>query len=276
MNSLLFLSENEFIYHWCGKFDAPGPDYVHLTRDLLDFEFFLVTEGTLKIADSLHEYTVNAGEYLIMSPDRYQHGFAPSRANFYWMHFGYNHEANDFILLPEPTTYAPGSIQMPRSAKLRSLERIIPLLTQLIAADRRYGDITLNRYLCSAVLAEVAVQTEPFKSTKDLCERQLISKIKEYIGWHMDNSLKITEIADYFGYNAKYLTTLFKNTTGTSLKKYLLTVTMNEAGRLLSDTDRTVADIAEALGFCDAHNFSNAFKKVMGTSPSEYRQFYNR
>jgi len=51
---------------------------------------------------------------------------------------------------------------------------------------------------------------------------------------------------------------------------------MDRAKADLSETTEPVSQIAFRLGFADAHNFSNAFRKITGFSPSEYRDIYNK
>ena len=51
MISVLFPDAACFTYDLCGKFQSPSPEWMHLTRNLVNFELMVVTEGTLFIAD---------------------------------------------------------------------------------------------------------------------------------------------------------------------------------------------------------------------------------
>ncbi len=279
MDYIRFNAEREFNYHWCGKFVAPDASWTHLTRVLQDYELFVVTDGILYIGTDEKEYVVNPGEYLLMPPNRFQHGTKTSFCNFYWMHFGYHNEQNNHELLTaeETLTYVPGSLLIPEQGKLSSPDRIIILMKQLQDSDRRYREITLNRYLCSAVLAEVALQSQIYPTYGNkVIKEQFYRDICDYVSWHITDSLKVSQVANYFGYNEKYLTTFFKQRAGISLKQYILQVKMDRAKADLSETTEPVSQIAFRLGFSDAHNFSNAFHKVTGLSPSEYRDIYNK
>ncbi len=282
MNIIRFDAEKEFVYHWCGKFVSPDDQWVHLTRNLDDYELFVVIDGILHIGTSTQDYTVNPGEYLLMSPNEFEHGTRPSHCIFYWMHFGYNKEQNDHELFAkklsiQDLSYTPGHILLPEQGPLSSPDRIIILMKQLQDSDRRYREITLNRYLCSAILSEIALQSRiyPVYSNK-IIKEQLYQDICDYVSWHLAEALKVSQVANYFGYNEKYLTTFFKQRAGISLKQYILQVKMERAKADLSETSEPVSQIAFRLGFTDAHNFSNAFRKVTGLSPSEYRDSYNR
>jgi len=290
MNYIRFDAEKEFTYHWCGKFISPDNQWIHLTRNLMDYELFIVTDGILHIGTSTREYTVMPGEYLLMPPNEFEHGTKPSHCVFYWMHFGYNQEQNDHELLTsekkvsstvltgsENLTYLPGYLLLPEQGKLSSPDRIIILMKQLQDSDRRYREATLNRYLCSAILAEVALQGQIYPAYGNkIIKEQLFQDICDYVSWHLTENLKVSQVANYFGYNEKYLTTFFKQRAGISLKQYILQIKMERAKASLSETTEPVSQIAFQLGFTDAHNFSNAFRKVTGLSPTEYRDIYNK
>ena len=287
MDYIRFNTEKEFIYHWCGKFVASDENWTHLTRHLTDYELFVVTEGVLHVGTDQKDYTVTPGEYLLMPPNSFEHGTKSSYCSFYWMHFGYNKEHNDHELLSSsekapstaltPLTYVPGYLLIPEQGKLTSPDRIIILMKQLQDSDRRYREMSLNRYLCSAILSEVALQGQIYPTYGNkIIKEQFYRDICDYVSWHITDNLKVSQVASYFGYNEKYLTTFFKQRAGISLKQYILQVKMDRAKASLSETTEPVSQIAFRLGFTDSHNFSNAFHKVTGLSPSEYRDIYNK
>ena len=278
-----FDTGKDFIYHWCGKFISPNEEWMHLTRNLTDYELFVVTDGTLYIADEIHKYEVLPGQYLLMPPTVFQHGFKSGSCSFYWMHFGYNREHNDHTVLksqlstPDALAYSAARILLPIQGELKSLERITILMKQLQDSDRRYREATLNRCLCGAILSEIAVQSplyQAYGSKKS--QEQLFSDIVDYIHWHISEKLRVTELAEYFGYNCKYLTTFFKKTAGIPIKQYILQEKIERAKAVLTETNQAVSQIAYSLGFSDAHNFTNAFKRITELSPSEYRNSFTK
>jgi AraC-like DNA-binding protein len=271
-----FDTTGEFTYHWCGIFTSPNNDWIHITRSREDYELMVVTEGTLYIADHEQEYTVTKGEYLLMGPTSYQHGTKSSGCSFYWLHFGYHMELQDHVVTSDRTEYVAGQLQIPVTGTLSSLERIIILMKQLQDSDRRYKEVSLNRYLCSAILSEISAQSFYHINKEKQLKEQLFHDILDYISWHIQERLSISEIAAYFGYNEKYFTTFFKKYAGIPLKQHILQSKMEHAKSNLSETTQPISQIAYSLGFSDAHNFSNAFYKVTGLSPSEYRASYNK
>lgn len=272
---LHFQPQNEFSYHWCGTFSSPGNDWIHLTRYLKDFELMVVTDGTLYIGDHKNDYEIKKGEYLLMTPTPYQHGTHSGTCSFYWLHFGYHNEQQDVLHSSSPDT-ASELISIPVTGSLISPERITILMKQLQDSDKRYHEKTLNRYLCSTILAEISAQNSRPHKKENLPKEQLYHDILDYISWNSQENLRIPKIAAHFGYNEKYLSTLFRKYAGITLKQQVLQTKMETAKFSLSETTQPISQIAYSLGFSDAHNFSNCFRKITGLSPSEYRTSYSK
>lgn len=273
---LVFDSKKGFEYRWCGKFTPPSNEWIHLTRQLVDYELMVVTEGTLYIADHEQEYAISKGEYLLMPPTSHQHGTKQGSCEFYWMHFNYHDALQDHLHPDSLQDYLPGHLVLPMQGILSSPERIIILMKQLQDSDRRYKENALNDALCSAVLAELSAQSRHSIVKETQLKEQLYNDILDYISWHAQSNLRVSEVASYFGYNEKYLTTFFKKHSGITLKQHILQTKMELAKSALSETTQPVSQIAFSLGFSDAHNFSNAFHKITGLSPSDYRASYNK
>ena len=100
-----------------------------------------------------------------------------------------------------------------------------------------------------------------------------ISLIKDYIGRHYsDESLSVREIGDYAHLSAPYLCTYFKSETGQTLNQYLTLFRMEKAKQLLSSPRYQIADISSKVGYSNGNYFGKSFKKLMGLSPTEYRE----
>ena len=77
--------------------------------------------------------------------------------------------------------------------------------------------------------------------------------------------------ADQLHLSANYFGDLIKKETGSSAQEYILTKTMDAAKELLADPNKSVSDVAYALGYQYPQYFSKAFKRIIGCSPNEYR-----
>jgi len=274
MKIICFEPEISMHYGLCGKFESPSPEWMHLTRNLIDFELMAVTHGVLYIADSRKEYVVPKGEYLLMSPNKFQHGYRQCSCKFYWLHFSI--PGNAFWLLDESElSYSSGKVYIPMAGRLSFMDRIIVLMKQLQDSDKRYHNALLNDSLTCAIVYELYCQGTVYKKYNGQKKSmQVYNDIVDYISYHACENIRVPEIAAYFGYNEKYLSTLFKAQSGISLKQFMLRAKMDVAKAELTDTNHSISQIAYNVGFNDTHNFTNSFKKITGLSPSAYRESY--
>ena len=65
---------------------------------------------------------------------------------------------------------------------------------------------------------------------------------------------------------------IFKNETGQTLNQYLTDYRIKMSKQFLSDPRYKIADISSKVGYSDGNYYSKTFKKIVGLSPSEYRE----
>ena len=100
---------------------------------------------------------------------------------------------------------------------------------------------------------------------------ELTKKAIRYISKNYASNLTLNQVADHVHLNPAYFSSLFKQSTGSSFKEYLNMVRIEESKRLLSNTDYSIMDISQAVGFEDQSYFTKIFKKYTGLTPREYR-----
>ena len=101
----------------------------------------------------------------------------------------------------------------------------------------------------------------------------IAEQIKEYIeDNYTDQSLSNRDIAEYFHMNISYLSTFFKENTGTNLVSYIHKVRLEKAKELLENTNLTLEEISQRVGCSSAQVISRLFKKYEGITPAAYRE----
>jgi AraC family transcriptional regulator len=88
----------------------------------------------------------------------------------------------------------------------------------------------------------------------------------------LDRSLSMAEIAAAVGVHPDHLSRTFSEHYGYTMGEYLRRQRVERARRLLTETDRQLADVAYATGFADQAHFSRVFKRLTGTTPGAYRK----
>lgn len=101
-----------------------------------------------------------------------------------------------------------------------------------------------------------------------------ITEVKAYIEKHYREPLKIDDLAPMVFLSPAYLTRLFRQRVGFSLKQYLQIVRLSAAAKALLNSDASVKLISRSVGYKDANYFSVAFHKYFGLTPSAYREKY--
>lgn len=97
--------------------------------------------------------------------------------------------------------------------------------------------------------------------------------IKEFIANNYQNeTLSIKDISEHVFLSSSYICTLFKNETGQTLNQYLTDFRIDKAKKLLTDPRYKITDISARVGYSDGNYFGKTFKKLVGMSPSEYRE----
>ena len=99
-----------------------------------------------------------------------------------------------------------------------------------------------------------------------------IANVIEQIHQNYAKNLMLKDIADEFNYSLPYLSKLFKDKTMLTFQLYLQKTRINEACRLLANTDEKVQTIAKMVGYSDIIFFSKLFKKYNGVTPKQFRQ----
>ncbi|MDR6551689.1 helix-turn-helix domain-containing protein [Paenibacillus qinlingensis] len=100
-----------------------------------------------------------------------------------------------------------------------------------------------------------------------------VEQVMTYIGeMYSDPDLNLYRVAEKVERPEKYISNLFKEVTGMNLSDHLEQVRMDQAANLLKGDTYTVDEIAARVGYNSSHSFRRAFKRVLGVSPSSYRQ----
>lgn len=100
----------------------------------------------------------------------------------------------------------------------------------------------------------------------------LIEQVQLYVREHYQEDISLNLIADYLYFTPQYLGKLYRDATGGAFTSYLVQVRMEAAAKLLIESRRSVAKIAEATGYSTVQSFGRVFKSYHGCTPGEYRR----
>ena len=101
--------------------------------------------------------------------------------------------------------------------------------------------------------------------------RALAQAAKEYVEAHSAEKFTLQAVADALFVNGSYLLRVFKANTGHTLLWYHNHVRCERAKNLLRTGDMSISQVGEQVGFVSSAHFSHVFKKMTGSTPTEYR-----
>ncbi len=90
----------------------------------------------------------------------------------------------------------------------------------------------------------------------------------------VDQEIKVSELAEAANISVSTLERVFKQHMGTTPKKFILQAKISTSCERLIRTSKSVREIGESIGYPDHANYTRAFKKLMGVSPTRYKEIY--
>lgn len=147
------------------------------------------------------------------------------------------------------------------------LEIIFKRIPEIIASNMPEDEI---QAALQGVLSEI-LATISFAYGKSQYSAEAL-KLREYIDSNTDKLISSKELATLIFRSPDYCQKLFLREFKLTPYAYQLERKMQNAKSLLLNTKMTVGEIGSALGYNDAHYFSNLFKAKCGCPPSHYRK----
>lgn len=226
------------------------------------FLLILVEEGSmqLELDDSIVKATKN--QVILVDCFTYHAYFTTEECEVKWIYFNgtmarkyYDmiKNKNGNVITPEPVSQISTSFEL----IYKSLKE-----KQCLSEARASETIThiLTDLLCVRTLNE---------KQQCLCEK--MNEVVSYILNHYKEDIMLEDMAEKANLSPYYFTRVFKAVTGYTPHEYLLITRMNAAKFLLHDTQASVKETCFSVGFTNESNFCTSFKKIVGVTPSEYK-----
>lgn len=262
MLSLQWPSPEALRVQYCsaGKFVCGSDRWRHQKRKVDTYVLFLGCKGNVYLRQGEQEYCLEPDGYLILLANTEHEGIRCSSPEYYWCHFTPEEEP---LLTDSPTD----GCALPLQGKLPSPEAQRLLFCQMAdsSAEEASALQTVRNRLLEALLLRLLPQSSAVPTNP------LIANVIHYLRLNATQITQVGEVAEHFGYNKEYLTTLLRKATGRSLLDHLLFFRMEKAKEMLLQGDLPIAQVAYACGFRDVKYFHRCFSRWMGLSPGSYR-----
>ena len=107
---------------------------------------------------------------------------------------------------------------------------------------------------------------------QEKAEPAVITKAKLYIKEHQEEDLSLGQVAKAVNTSTFYFCKLFKKVTGLNFTDYVSRLRIEKAKNLLLNPNLRISEIAYEVGFQSLTHFNRVFKKILGQSPTQFRQ----
>ena len=98
-----------------------------------------------------------------------------------------------------------------------------------------------------------------------------MAELQNFIKEHLMEPFTLKDLSNHVSLTPSYVCKLFKQVTGDTITYYTHKLKTDKAIEFLSETNMSLSEIAETLGFYDQFHFSKVFKAHVGVPPSKYR-----
>lgn len=109
---------------------------------------------------------------------------------------------------------------------------------------------------------------------KDKIYSKTVVRCIDYISRHLNQPVRVADIAARVGKHPDYLSSLFKKETGRTLTEYIMESKLRAAENMLLDSDCSCAMVSAAFAFSSQSYFTKMFRQYTGDTPKKFREKY--
>ena len=158
---------------------------------------------------------------------------------------------------------------LPMSPRLRRMvQSFQAAIRDYAAAQAACGEVAALRLLMASIIVEVARHAGGDRHQR---MTQTAAVATAHMERHFSQPIEMNDLAEQVGCSRARLFAVFKRETGMTPNDWLQRHRVQKAGELLAQTQRTLEDIAAAVGFSSSQYFCNVFRKYTGMTPGAHR-----
>lgn len=284
-----FLSNADYplTYQACGNLISRD-GFLHHRRNFNLNVLIMVKEGTLYITQGGINYQLGPNQYIFLNANNEHYGIKESsgRLSYLWVHFSFNDSVSlitkenlmnehleKIIDYPQNSHYI-----IPEYGEISLTQRVPLLFNQLLDLSRQemiYSNRIID-YALSLLIMELSQEfiEMHYKIKNNISPN--IARIMEWIKANYYKPITITEIANEFGYNPDYLSSLFRKNTGTTLINFINKTRIEISKSLIANYEASIKEAAYSCGFTDEKYYMKTFKKLEGMTPTQYKKAFTR
>ena len=159
-----------------------------------------------------------------------------------------------------------------RDARLFSIARLLLQEVESREAASRLFIEQLLDLVCIQLLREHSASTLPNAGRHHGLAPWQVRRVTTYMRHNLDQDIGLQELADIVSLSRFHFCTAFRIATGYTPHECLTRLRILEARRLLAEPSMPISDIALAVGYRTSSAFGAVFRRLVGTTPREFRR----
>ncbi len=254
-----------------GYFPKARYHYRKRKEGSLEYILLFCVEGRGWIEVDGKKATLNKNQYFII-PRNTPHRYAADHDapwTIYWIHFAGN-KTDHFVF---PLGY-PRTLKESANARFEDRKQLFEEIYYILDEGYSIDNLEYSSVLLVLLLGSLKYASQFGKAT-EIHQKDVISNAIYFMKENVERKLSVLEIASHCGLSVSHFCLIFKKKTSRSPLEYFTFIKMQKACTLLNFSTLKINRIAEGLGYDDPYYFTRVFKKVVGKSPSLYRQYTN-
>ncbi|SFC27090.1 AraC-type DNA-binding protein [Algibacter lectus] len=250
------------------------------------FELVLIKEGQGTQCINYNEHQYNKGSIFLLPPLKCHSFSIEQPTKFVFLKFTDSFFKNiNRITIDRNEWFKEASYilsnynQLPGDIIKNEVDRnhLESLISMILQESRNYGESSINLVtsLMTSVL-ELLIRNIKKSSYFELPKNNSddrITKMLTYINENLDKTelLKVENLSDVFMMSPTYVSEFFKKQVNMPLREYIIKAKLKQVEIRLLNSDFTLTQIADELGFTDVSHLSKTFKRYAGTSIREFK-----
>lgn len=244
------------------------------------YEISYFTSGCGHYCSDDKRYPVKAGDIYLSLPGEIHNGHADDSDPFRYFYIGFGFDtANSEYGRFAHVQRMFDQVRVPVAADKFGLETpFLGIFNELINL-KEFSDELIKSYIDQIIFLAYRnffdSWEKAYSRQSDIDANQdIVYEIIHRIDRNLENGtiIKLPQLGEALGYSYSHLSHLFSQKTGLTIKQYLNRKRFEKAVEWLKESDYSITEISDKLGYQSIHTFSKAFRKSYGLSPTDYQQ----
>lgn len=247
---------------WCGHYYC-NEEYYIKRKTYPPLLLVYVCEGSLFVELESEGYEANAGQVILLDCQQPHYYYAKKYVEFFYIHFDgpQAHEVCKYL------TSINGGILF-QSENTQRIRQELEDIVQFYENGNSESAIASS----SRIYHLFTQLDNPNRSLRLQKNDDSINRTVAYIRKNVGKKMSLQELAKLSGLSVYYFSHLFKELTGQSPTEFVIHSRIDQAKILLVNTNLSIAEIAQQVGYPNSGNLITLFTQRVGCSPSQFRK----